>query len=97
MTKILHLGHVIGKERVKVHMEKIKAILDWPSPRNLIELRGFIDICTYYRKFVQGLSKFTTPLTCITKKGVLFWSKEDEQTLKKMKQVMSSFSILALS
>ena len=44
MIEILYIGHVIGQEGVKVHMEKIKAIVDWPSPRNLIELRGFIGI-----------------------------------------------------
>jgi hypothetical protein len=56
MTKILYLGHMIGVEGVKVHQEKIYMILDFPTPRSLIELRGFFRICSYYRRFVKGFS-----------------------------------------
>ena len=56
MTELLYLGHVIGKDGVKVHMEKIQGILDWPSPKNATGLRGIIGICTYYRNFVNGFS-----------------------------------------
>ena len=49
-------------------VENIRAILEWPSPKNIIELRGFIGICTYYMKFVKGFSKLTYPLTYLTKK-----------------------------
>ena len=54
MNEILYLGHVIGKDGVKVHMEKIQAILDWIRPNNITELRVFLGICSYYRKFVKG-------------------------------------------
>lgn len=53
LTKMLYLGHIIGEDGVRVHQEKIKAILDWPTPRNVTELRGFLGICTYYWKFVR--------------------------------------------
>ena len=96
MTDILYISHLIGQEGVKVHMEKIKVILDWPILMNLTKLRGFISIFTYYRNFVKGFSKFTTPLTDLTKKGAFFWSKKVEQPLKLMKEVMSSFPVLAL-
>ena len=51
-----------------MHMENIRAILEWPSPKNITELRGFIGICTYYGKFVKEFSKLTSPLTDLTKK-----------------------------
>ena len=82
MTDILYISHLIGQEGVKVHMEKIKVILDWPILMNLTKLRGFISIFTYYRNFVKGFSKFTTPLTDLTKKGAFCWSKETEQAFK---------------
>lgn len=41
LAEMLYLGHVIGEDKVKVHQENIKAILDWPTPRNVTELRGF--------------------------------------------------------
>ena len=68
MKELLYLGHITGKYGVKVQMENIRAILEWPSPKNITELRGFIGICTYYRKFVKGFSKLNSPLTNLTKK-----------------------------
>ena len=58
MKELLYVGHIIGQEGGKVHMEKIRDILEWPSPKNITELRGFIGICTYYKKFVKGVSLF---------------------------------------
>ena len=56
LTELLYLGHIIGQLGVKVDMEKIRFVIEWPRPKNLTELRGFIGICTYYRKFVKGFS-----------------------------------------
>ena len=79
-----------------MHMENIRAILEWSSPKNIIELRGFIGICTYYRKFVKGFSKLTSPLTDLTKKDDFKWNEEAENSFQKIKEVMSSYPILAL-
>ena len=56
LTEMLYLGHIIGVDGVRVYEEKIRAIRDWPKPRNVMELRGFVGICTYYRKFVKTFS-----------------------------------------
>jgi hypothetical protein len=56
MRELLYLGHIISEQGVQVHQEKIKAILDWPTPKNLTELRGFFGLCSYYRRFVKGFS-----------------------------------------
>ena len=74
MTEMLYLGHIIGVDGVRVHEEKIRAIRDWPEPRNVMELQGFIGICTYYRKFVKNFSQLAVPLTYLTKKGAFSWS-----------------------
>ena len=79
-----------------MHMEKIRAILELPSPKNITEVRGFIGICTYYRKFVKGFSKLNSPLTDLTKKDTFKWNKEAENAFQKMKEVMSNCPILAL-
>jgi hypothetical protein len=50
MTEMLYLWHVIGKNGVQVHQENIRAIIEWPTPRNVTELKSFLRICTYYRK-----------------------------------------------
>jgi hypothetical protein len=59
---------------VLVHQEKIQAIIDWPTPKTLTELKGFLGICFYYRRFVKGFSQLCTPLTDLTRKGELKWS-----------------------
>jgi hypothetical protein len=56
MTEVLYLGHIIGAKGVHVHQEKIQAIINCPTPRTLTELKGFLGICSYYRKFIKGFS-----------------------------------------
>ena len=96
MQEMLYLGHVIGANGVQVHLEKIRAILGWPTPKNVTELRGFLGLCTYYRRYVSGFSQMTAPLTDLTKNGAFSWSEAAQQTFEKMKEVMSSCPTLAL-
>lgn len=51
---LLYLGHIISAEVVKVALEKIKAIVDWPPLENLTHLKRFLGLCGFYRKFVKG-------------------------------------------
>jgi hypothetical protein len=95
-TKVLYLGHIIRVKGVQVHQEKIQAIMEWPTPKTLTELRGFLSMCTYYRKFVKGFSQLCAPLTDLTKKGAFKWSEEARFTFEKMKKVMSTRPVLAL-
>jgi hypothetical protein len=62
----------------------------------LIELRGFLGMCTYYRKFVRGFSQLCAPLTDLTKKGAFKLSEEAQVMMDKMKKVMSTCPVLAL-
>ena len=61
-----------------------------------MELKSFLSICTYYRKFVKGFSELTTPLIDLTKKGAFVQIGEAQERFDKMKQVMSSCPVLAL-
>ena len=56
LTEILYHGHVICANWMKVHQEKIQPIPNWPPPRNISNLRGFLGLCSYYRRFARGLS-----------------------------------------
>ena len=96
LTEILYLGNIIGQDGMKVVLEKIKAIIEWPHPKNLTKLRGFIGICTYYRAFVRTLSQLTSPLTDLTNKDAFQWREEVEKYFQRMKEVMSNCPILAL-
>ena len=75
LTELLYIGHIIGQYGLKVDMEKIRSILECPRPKSLIELSGFIGICTYYRKFVKGFSQLTSPLTDLINKYAFEWNE----------------------
>ena len=96
MTEVLYLGHIIGAKGVQVHQEKITSIREWPTPKTLTELRGFLGLCTYYRKFIKGFSQLCTSLTDLTKKGSFKWNDEAQVMMEKMKEVMSTCPVLAL-
>ena len=96
MRELLYLGHIISGQGVQVHQEKIRAIVDWPTPKNLTELRGFFGLCSYYRRFVKGFSELGAPLTDLTKKGAFHWTEDSQQTFNKLKEVMSTCPVLAL-
>jgi hypothetical protein len=96
MTEVLYLGHIIGAKGVQVHQEKIQAIINWPTPRTLTELKIFLGICSYYRKIVKGFSQLYTPLTDLTRKGAFDWNDEARSTFETMKKVMSTCHVLSL-
>ena len=56
MTELLYLGHIISADGVRVDPEKIRAIVDWPTPTNLTQFKGFFGLCGFYRRFVKGFS-----------------------------------------
>jgi hypothetical protein len=69
MIELLYLGHIIGLKGVQVHQEKIQSILDCPTPKTLTELKGFLGMCCYYRRFIKGFSQLCAPLNDLTRKG----------------------------
>jgi hypothetical protein len=70
--------------------------MERPTPKTLTELRGFLGMCTYYRKFVKGFSQLCAPLTDLTNKGAFKWDEEAQITMDKMKEVMSTCPVFAL-
>jgi hypothetical protein len=64
------LGHIISGEGKVVDLEKIKSIEEWPTMRNVAEVRSFMGLTDYYRRFVERFSKIAHPITSLQKKGV---------------------------
>ena len=70
--KIQYLGHVVTKEGISVDPEKIKAIEDWPVPKDVTDVRSFMGITGYYRRFIEGFLRIVNPITSLQKKGKKF-------------------------
>ena len=76
LDSVAFLGHVISVEGVYVDPQKIEAIVNWKPPTNVTEIRSFLGLAGYYRKFVEGFSKLAAPLTKLTRKEEKFvWSE----------------------
>jgi hypothetical protein len=76
VKEVEYLDHIVSHEGVKVDPNKIKAIMDWSIPKTLKNLRGFLDLTGYYRKFVQNYGRIVEPLTKLTKKDAFSWNPE---------------------
>eukprot|EP00253_Pinus_taeda_P028202 PITA_28202 len=95
--EIQYLGHVISKEGIAVDPEKIKTILEWPVPKDVADIRSFMGLAGYYRRFVEGLSRVAYPITS-SKKGRSFkWSSECQQSFEKLKQLLTSAPVLSIA
>jgi hypothetical protein len=74
---------------VVVDPAKIKEIMDWPTPRNVIEVRSFMGLVGYYRRFIKGFSKIGNPITSLQRKGKKFvWSLECEDNFQQLKSTI---------
>ena len=90
------LGSIITTDGIQMDNEKVKAIREWPEPKNLKEVQAFLGFANFYQRFIQGYSQICTPLTKMTKKEQPFhWECKQREAFKKFKKKFTSASILA--
>ncbi|GKC88918.1 putative reverse transcriptase domain-containing protein [Tanacetum coccineum] len=79
IPKVQFLGHVIDSKGIHVDLVKIKSIKDWASPKSLTEIRQFLGLAGYYRRFIEGFSKIAKSMTKLTQKNAKFnWGEKEE-------------------
>jgi hypothetical protein len=84
--QIHYLGHIISEEGIVVDPEKVQAIREWPAPRNVVEVRSFMGLAGYYRRFITEFSRIAHSITSLQRKGKKFqWTEECESSFQGLK------------
>lgn len=96
MGKVEYLGHFISGKGVETDPIKILAIIQWPSPRYVKELRSFLGLSGYYRKFIRNYAILSKPLTTLLKKGAFEWSTDSQLAFEQLKKALSSSPVLSV-
>ena len=85
------LGHVVSDEGIQCDPSKIDKVKKWPVPSNVTEVRSFLGLAGYYRKFIPEFSTFAAPLTYLTRKGKTFcWTSDCQRSFEKLKELLCS-------
>ncbi|UYV83760.1 K02A2.6-like, partial [Cordylochernes scorpioides] len=94
--KVRYLGHVISRQGIQTDPDRTETVRQWPVPRDVHQLRSFLGLCSYYRRFVPGFSNIARPLHRLTESGRPFsWTIDCERAMDKLKQALSSPPMLA--
>ncbi|KAL0533871.1 hypothetical protein IC582_028142 [Cucumis melo] len=97
LKQVSFLGHVVSKAGVSVDPAKIEAVTGWTRPSTVSEVRSFLGLAGYYRRFVENFSRIATPLTQLTRKGAPFvWSKACEDSFQNLKQKLVTAPVLTV-
>ncbi|CAG8757391.1 6824_t:CDS:2 [Rhizophagus irregularis] len=89
------LGHIVSNKGIRTDPAKIQKVKDFPVPLNVTQLRGFLGLASYYRRFVPGFSRIATPLNKLLKKGVAYsWGEEQQVAFEQLKQTLIALPIL---
>lgn len=91
-----YLGHIISVQGVSADPKKIEAIMLWPKPKNIKQLRGILGITGYYKRFIKGFATIVASLTDLLKKDAFFWSEQADSAFSELKKVMSMALVLHL-
>jgi len=96
LTEIDYLGHSISSKGVHMDKIKVQAIVDWQQPKNVKQLRGFLGLTGYYRRFIRNYATIAAPLTNMLKKDAFQWNDYATEAFQRLKQAITSQPVLAL-
>jgi len=97
MDEVQFLGHVISAQGIVVDPAKVEVVVKWESPKLATEIRSFVRLAGYYRRFIEGFSKIVAPLTLLTRKDQPFtWTDKCEESFQVLKRRLTNAPILVI-
>ncbi|WVZ89831.1 hypothetical protein U9M48_036187 [Paspalum notatum var. saurae] len=96
LKEVAFLGHVLSAKGVAVDPSKVEDVLNWKQPQTVTEIRSFLGLAGYYRRFIKYFSKIAKPMTALTQKNAKFaWSPKCEEAFGTLKKLLTSAPVLA--
>lgn len=95
--EVRFLGHIVLEDGLAIDLVKVAVVQDWQTPKNVTDIRSFLDLAGYYRKFIKHFARISDPLTCLTKKNSAFvWDVKCEDAFGRLKEALTIVPILVL-
>ena len=95
--EVRFLGHIVSKEGLAVDPANVVAVQDWKTPGNATEVRSFLGLAGFYRKFIRDFAKISAPLTRLTKKNLAFaWDLDCDIAFQRLKRALTTAPVLTL-
>lgn len=96
-TSVSYLGHELSAGSVRPGQDKINSVSQFRRPRNVHEVRQFVGLASYFRRYVQSFAEIARPLTYLTKKGVEWvWGSEEEEAFQRLKDILTERPVLGI-
>ena len=91
------LGHIVSRKGIEPDPEKVRAVVDWPTPRNLTEARGFVALASYYRRFVDSFAEIAHHYHLLIQKNKPFvWRDAQQEAFERLKHCLVTTPVLSL-
>ena len=95
-SEVAYLGHVVSESGIKPDPEKVRRVQEWPTPTSITDVRSFLGLCSYYRRFIRGFSTIAAPLNKLLEKSSRFkWDEECQASFDTLKQTLVSDHVMA--
>jgi len=96
VRKIGFLGVIIGPDRIEIEAEKVDGVLSWPEPKNVKDIRKFLGLANYYRRFIKDFARVAWPMNMLTRKDEKWrWEEAQQKAFNKLKRVFTTKPVLA--
>ena len=96
VRKIGFLGVIIGPNEIEIEKEKVDGVLSWPEPKNVKDVRKFLGLANYYRRFIKDFTQVARPMNMLMRKDIKWkWRREQQKTFNELKRIFTTRLVLA--